>query len=280
MGIGLNLVGILMLISGVTWFLQGMQRPAGKLHDRANKVGGPRRHSGSFRNWFASRGEATNLNSSRFLVLAAVLVFGGCRHKTPYVEPPPRWRWAEVGRACPPDAPAFSLPEALRDTSSHPFIRRAGKDPWEEKAAITRSIPGGFGGISHLWRQDSRTVIYLVDTTQLSSAVPALVSAGLLPDNPRVAVVQGRWTYSQLYDWFRYIHTHIRGVRVSQWTLDDYRNRLYYGVEDEAAAIDLDRKLAEMNAPCFLVAVEAVGRVMIGPAVQHVPSKRHKSRKD
>lgn len=67
--------------------------------------------------------------------------------------------------------------------------------------------------------------------------------------------------YAQLYDWFRYIHMHILGVRVSAWTLDDYRNRIYYGLEDEAATVDLGRKLAEMHAPCFLVAVEVIGRI-------------------
>jgi hypothetical protein len=45
------------------------------------------------------------------------------------------------------------------------------------------------------------------------------------------------------------------------WTLDDWRNRIFYGVEDEPAAADLGHKLAEMHTPCFLVAVEATGRI-------------------
>lgn len=161
--------------------------------------------------------------------------------------------------ACTPASPAYSLPDALRDTTLHPF-RMARRDDWEERSKIAQTIPGGFGGISHR-EIDPRTVVYLIDTTQLATAVPALVSAGLLPVNPRVGVIQGRWTYAQLYDWLRYIHMHILGVRVSAWTLDDYRNRIYYGLEDEAAAVDLGRKLAEMHAPCFLVAVEVIGRI-------------------
>jgi hypothetical protein len=199
--------------------------------------------------------------SSRLLRFAIVGALFGCRHKAPYVEPSPRWSWAEVGTVCSDSSPAYSLPKALRDTSLHPF-RMAGRDQWEEKAKITESIPGGFGGISHR-EIHARTVVYLIDTTKLAAAVPALVSAGLLPANPTVGVIQGRWTYAQLYDWFRYIQMHIRGVRVSAWTLDDYRNRIYYGVEDEAAAADLGQKLAAMNAPCFLVAVEVIGRVQL-----------------
>jgi hypothetical protein len=138
----------------------------------------------------------------------------------------------------------------------------AGKDQWEDMATIARTIPGGWGGIS--WRrEDPRTVIYLIDTTQLTAAVPALVTAGLLPANPRVGVLQGRWTLAQLYDWFRYIQTHIRGVRVSMWTMDGHNNRIYYGVEDESAAVDLSRRLIAMNAPCFLVAVDVTGRAQL-----------------
>ncbi len=197
----------------------------------------------------------------RVSLFACAVTTSACRHKAAYVEPPPRWRWADVGTACTPTAPAYSLPEELRDTSSHPF-RMAGRDQWEEKATIARTIPGGWGGVS--WRkEDPRTVIYLTDTTQLAAAVPALVAAGLLPQNPRVGLLQGRWTYVQLYDWFRYIQTHILGVRVSMWTLDERNNRIYYGVEDEAAALDLSRRLTEMHAPCFLVAVDVTGRAML-----------------
>jgi hypothetical protein len=89
------------------------------------------------------------------------------------------------------------------------------------------------------------------------------VAAGLLPANPVVGAIQGRWTYAQLYDWFRYIHMHILGVRVSMWTLDDWRNRIVYGVEDEAAATGLGQKLAEMHAPCFLVAVDVIGQIRL-----------------
>jgi len=201
--------------------------------------------------------------------MATIWFLSGCHHKAPYVEPPPSWRWADVGTVCTVGSPTYSLPETLRDTTVHPF-GMAGKNEWEHRARITQSIPGGFGGIG-LRRVDPHTVVYLVDTTQLSAAVPALVGLGLLPPNPRVAAVQGRWTYSQLYDWMRYIHMRIRGVRVTLWTLDDYRNRIYYGVEDEAAATDLGRRLAEMHAPCFLVAVDVTGPVRLTALIKQLP---------
>jgi hypothetical protein len=195
---------------------------------------------------------------SRISVLVFIAALAGCRHEA-YVEPPPIWRWADVGKACTTESASNPLPDSLRDTSAHPFAWAHGNE-WEDKANLTRDIPGGFGGIGHR-RVHPRTVVYLLDTTKLSDAVTVLVSKGLLPPNPVVAAAQARFSYSQLYDWFRYIHMHIRGVAVSGWTLDERRNRIFYMVVDEPAAVNLGRRLAEMNAPCFLVALEVTGEI-------------------
>lgn len=195
----------------------------------------------------------------RALSILAAATITACTHQPPRVDPSDLWKWADVGQNCTSTSRAYPLPETLRDTSSHPF-RSASDNTWEDKAKLTENIPGGFGGIGHR-ETHPRTTVYLLDTTRLSSAVPALVSAGLLPKAPIVAAVQGRFTYSQLYDWFRYIHTHIVGVRVSMWTLDDRRNRILYGLEDEASRVEFERKLAEMHAPCFLVALRVTGPV-------------------
>lgn len=206
---------------------------------------------------------------SRVLVFALIAVVVGCGHKAPYVgghrapevESPPRWRWADVGKVCTPSSPAYPLPDSLRDTSAHPFRWAHGND-YEDKANLTQDIPGGFGGIGHR-EVHPRTIVYLLDTTKLADAIPALVSKGLLPANPVVAAVHGRFSYPQLYDWFRYIQMHIRGVGVTGWTLDDRKNRIFYMLEDEAGATNLGHRLAEMNAPCFLVAVQVTGRLQL-----------------
>ena len=194
---------------------------------------------------------------SRVVAFWFIAALAGCRHKAPYVEPPPRWRWAEVGKVCTAESPSYPLPDSLRDTSAHPFRWAHGND-FEDKANLTRDIPGGFGGIGHR-EVHPRTLVYLLDTMKLTDAVPALVAKGLLPPNPVVAAAQARFSYSQLYDWFRYIQMHIRGVEVAGWTLDERRNRIFYMLVDEAAAVNLGHRLAAMNAPCFLVAVEVTG---------------------
>ena len=82
----------------------------------------------------------------RVLAIALAAAFIGCRHKAPYVQPPPSWRWADLGKVCMANSPSYPIPDTLRDTSSHPFKWAHGND-WEDKASLTRDIPGGFGGI-------------------------------------------------------------------------------------------------------------------------------------
>jgi hypothetical protein len=192
---------------------------------------------------------------------AALVALISCRHKPPYVEPPPRWRWADVGKTCTQESPATELPAAARDSLGAPF--GSGRhDPWAERAALSRTIPGGWGGLES--RQPGRPFgIYLLDTTQRSAALSALLAAGVKYISRDTKAVQGRWTYGQIYDWFRYIQSNLRHVAVNSWALDEWRNRIYYGTVDEAAALELDRQLTALNVPCFLVAREVVGEIHV-----------------
>jgi hypothetical protein len=102
-----------------------------------------------------------------------------------------------------------------------------------------------------------------LDTTQRSAALSVLLAAGVKYISADTKAVQGRWTYGQIYDWFRYIHSHLRQVAVNSWALDEWRNRIYYGTVDESAGLELDRQLTALNVPCFLVAREVVGEIHV-----------------
>lgn len=178
-----------------------------------------------------------------------------------YVEPPPRSRWADVGKTCTRESPATELAAAARDSLGAPF-GSGSHDPWAERAALSRTIPGGWGGLES--RQSGHPFgIYLLDTTERTAALSALLAAGVKYISADTKAVQGRWTYGQIYDWFRYIHSHLRHVAVNSWALDEWRNRIYYGTVDEAAGLELDRQLTAMNVPCFLVAREVVGEIHV-----------------
>jgi hypothetical protein len=200
----------------------------------------------------------------RIAVFAVVLLLlGGCRHKPPYIETPLKWRWADVGKTCAADAPASELPLSTRDSLGHPF-GTPGKydDVWGYRASIARTVPGGWGGLTGR-EKGNGFAIYLVDTTERDAAIAALISAEVPYISPGIEVRRGRWTYVQIYDWFRYIHSHLRGVAVTSWSLDESNNRIVYGVEDEAAGRELDRQLTGMNVPCFLVAERIMGRLRL-----------------
>jgi hypothetical protein len=161
--------------------------------------------------------------------------------------------WANVGKECTPNAPVTEIPSSARDSLGDPFgIHGKYDKPWERRAEISRLIPGGWGGVTR--RENGFGVrLLLVDTTQRVRALEALAAAGS-PFSPDTPVKQGRWSYAQIYDWFRYIHRHLNGVALTMWTLDEVNNRILYGVEGEVAAREFDRRLAAMNVPCFLVA--------------------------
>jgi hypothetical protein len=182
------------------------------------------------------------------MTLAALLLVMACRHNSEDVQPHPEPRWVDVGKVCTPESPAYPLPESLRDTSAKPF-GTAHKD-WDEKAELSRTtIPGGWGGIGFRRERYPRTTVYLLDTLQFEGAVRALVAAGLLPPNPSVAPVQGRWTYAQLYDWFKYIHMNIRGVAVTGWAFDESRNRSHGFGKHELQVPDSDCSLLDDLEP-------------------------------
>ena len=194
------------------------------------------------------------------LLAALFATLISCRYNPSQVEPRPTWRWANVGKICTLDSPATELAPAARDSLGSPFRSPSGRDVWADRAAIARSIPGGWGGLE--LRKPGRPYgIYLIDTTQRTAALAALLAAGVDYISADTKAVQGRWTYAQIYDWFRYIHSHLRHVAVNMWALDEWQNRILYGTVDEAAALELDRQLTALNIPCFLVAREVIGEI-------------------
>lgn len=125
-------------------------------------------------------------------------------------------------------------------------------DTW---AKVAREVPGGWGGY---FLDEGRPTIYLVELAVKESAILALEEK--LPElqiQPAyVAIQQGLWDFSQLYDWSKYIQATVgwsNGVISSD--IDETKNRLVYGVdEDELESIKTIFESAEL--PCGLVELE------------------------
>jgi hypothetical protein len=129
-------------------------------------------------------------------------------------------------------------------------------DQW---AAIARQVPGGWGGALLV---NGQPTIYLVHPEKRDEAVAALYAFGVGQpafDVRLSAVLQGRWDFAQLYDWYRYINVQARTVSGLYSTdIDEAQNRLHYGV-DSGAVRQFEGVLQTLDLPCDLVTVEASG---------------------
>ncbi|HEU5262317.1 MAG TPA: hypothetical protein VFU41_12940 [Gemmatimonadales bacterium] len=183
-------------------------------------------------------------------LVAAIVRVGACVH-------PARTEWANIGRTCPPSAPTVGVPAVVRD-SLPPIAHGVPATMDDQWAELAREVPGGWGGmILEGW-----PVIYLVDTTKRAEVAAVLAARGALQgiDPGQVRVRQARWDFAQLYDWYRYLNLHVwsdSGLVMSD--IDEAANRITYGVLDEAARRRVERLLAELHLPCFLVTVEVTG---------------------
>lgn len=150
--------------------------------------------------------------------------------------------WAELGHACPSDAPAFSAP------TSYPLPHAP--DVERTSIRLARTVPGGFGGI---YLQGETTTALLVDTTKGSEATPA-IAAVYQREIQRVA--PARWTYAQLYDWKTYIISNVsRSVVPPSIAISEQQNRIDISAPDERSSKALETWLATLNLPCRLVSL-------------------------
>jgi hypothetical protein len=133
--------------------------------------------------------------------------------------------------------------------------------PDERWADLAKRVPGGFAGIVYV---DSKPVLLLTDPSQAAAAKEALA-----PEFPRfdirgAEVRQARWDFAQLVEWQAYlmINGHVwqtPGMTTSD--NDEAINRISYGVLDDASRARLASRLAGMNLPCDLIAIEITGPI-------------------
>jgi hypothetical protein len=146
--------------------------------------------------------------------------------------------------------------------NSLPTEHKTVDDIWAE---IARDVPGGWGGF---FLENGAPTIYLVDPSMRSAAVEALYSRGVgeLFDIREATVWKGRWDFGQLYDWYRYIWVAVGwpDVLVSS-DIDEYQNRLSYGVRSAPAVDSLAAILEAADLPCELFVIEVTGEIVARP---------------
>jgi hypothetical protein len=173
--------------------------------------------------------------------------------------------WMDLEKACPPDAPAYSLSDAARD--SLPVLDGEPRTSNETWAAWARAVPGGWGGMFYdrtsVDEIGAPLTMYLVDQAKAGEAIAALIPlvgesgwAHVAEELPDAVVKQGRWDFAQLFDWYRYLNVHVwavSGVHLSGINVSSHR--IDYGVIDEETRERVTAVLNALDPPCFLVAM-------------------------
>ena len=106
-----------------------------------------------------------------------------------------------------------------------------------------------------------------VDPSQAAEATQALLEFGI--DIRGARVRQVHWDFAQLYDWYSYVNMRawkLDGLTFSD--IDEYRNRLSYGVVDEETQKTFTTLLGSMALPCELVIVEVSGPVVFDAVLE------------
>jgi hypothetical protein len=140
----------------------------------------------------------------------------------------------------------------------------------DHAAELARRVPGGYGGLyveydpplqpdGAIRFETRRAVVFLVDTTQSEAALRALSSTAH-PVQFRLNVAHARtrparWSFAELYDWYGLLHNIVWREGIVSSGIDAKQNRIVYGVENAARRERLERQLALLDLPCFLVGV-------------------------
>ena len=182
------------------------------------------------------------------------------------VVPPHDSSWARLSRTCPNDAPVRLAP--VRPSPPGRVMRDA------QTAELSRQAPGGFGGLFIDYDSSSppgterrletrHVIVFLVDTTQRDAALRALETP-THPDRFPLNVVgarvrPARWSFAELYDWYGLLLSVVAREGIVTTGIDEKHNRILFGVENAAGRQRLERQLARLDLPCFLVGIRVDG---------------------
>ena len=187
--------------------------------------------------------------------VATIAILAACSETT---QPDPVAPSPSLTRIADCTGPARSLDPAL--AASLPPLTGVWT-PDEGWAALARKVPGGFAGILYV---DNKPVLLLTDPSQAAAAKEALAREIPWFDIPGAQVRKARWDFAQLYDWYAYlmIYGHVwQTPGMTMGDKDEAINRIRYGVLDNASRADLVSRLAGLNLPCDLIAIEITGPI-------------------
>ncbi len=119
----------------------------------------------------------------------------------------------------------------------------------------------GFGGM--FIDQDGRLAVYLLDPSHLAaarSAIEAVFGARRVPA-AGVRARQGQYTVSQLKRWTERAAGMLEVPGVTMVDLDEAKNRVAIGLEDESRTRRVEQALVSLRIPRAAVVIEVTGQI-------------------
>jgi hypothetical protein len=118
----------------------------------------------------------------------------------------------------------------------------------------------GFGGM--FIDADGRLAVYLLDTSQLRTtraAIDAVFGSSGLPADTRA--VQGQYSVSQLKTWTERANGLLEMRGVTLVDLDEGKNRVTVGIDDDSRNEAVERALSSLNVPRAAVVITVTGEI-------------------
>lgn len=158
------------------------------------------------------------------------------------------------------DGPAISLPPELRSMLEPRTGRMIPDDHW---ADIAERLPGGFAGI--LYDLDGKPLLMLTHPERAPEVKKALLSDYSFRhfDIMGAQVLQARWSFAQLVDWYNYLWDHASVGETKGFAgadKDEGTNRIWFAVETEAGRQQLAERIRALGVPCDLVRIGTMGK--------------------
>jgi hypothetical protein len=119
----------------------------------------------------------------------------------------------------------------------------------------------GFGGM--FVDADGRLAVYLLDPSQLSAA-RAAIEAVFGPDRvppAGVRALQGQYSVSELKRWTERAAPVLQMPGVTMVDLDEAKNRVAIGVEDDSDTRAVEQALPQLNIPREAVEIQVTERI-------------------
>ncbi|MGV3711187.1 MAG: hypothetical protein ACO1Q7_20370 [Gemmatimonas sp.] len=138
-----------------------------------------------------------------------------------------------------------------------PYVHGDEFTPDDEWADATKTMTGGVGG---MFIENNVPILYLTDPSKKDAAVAQLQASPVAPFGVNLSTAvarQGRWTFSQLAEWYRLISPALpppTGTMIGD--INEAKNRIEFTVSSASARTVIEAKLQTLSVPCYLVAVK------------------------